>query len=130
MSSPGEEAAVPPRDVGLHLVLDREDRVEDAQLLRQLHRPDQGTVLVEVGAAPDSLRVLGNDFLTALGKDADVIGAGRNSQQMWSRCQLWLTVENVQCLLVSRAHNLGPTQVADVIELAVSCGVELWLIAQ
>lgn len=115
---------------GYVLVRDPLDRVENTRQLQALNAPDVGRVLVAITPGGTTLRNIGTDFLRALGKDPNAIGAGRNSTESWARTMIWLEVMGIRDVFVSRAHLLKPGLTADLMGLGAKIGLRLWFVAQ
>lgn len=114
----------------LFRVTDPDDDLAFLRFVQGLHAPGQGRIEMAITPYPDNLRSVAADIHEALGKDFDASGTGRTANELWSRSQLWLVVTEARDLFVNHVEQLGPTQLTELIKLAVGAGVRLWLIDQ
>jgi hypothetical protein len=117
-------------DPGLFVVIDDEDTAERGTYLRGVAASDPDKLFVAITPGSDNNRTVGIDILRALGKDPDLVGAGRNSAETWQRAALWLELANLSDVFVSRAHLLPYWLMEDLVRLAARAQTRLWLIFQ
>jgi integrase len=117
-------------DPGLFIVHDPEDKLENMQFLRDVTDGDARKLFVPISPGADNNKSVGNDFLRALGKDSNLLGAGRNATEMWQRACLWMEVGGLEDVYVSRAHLLPLWLLEEVARLAFRANARLWLIFQ
>lgn len=117
-------------ETGMAVVRDPEDRFERLAFLRALDEGDQRRLFVPITPCADSTRIVANDLLKALGKAPDLVGAGRNGSEMWSRAGCWLEVSGTQDIFISRAHLLTNWLLEQLVGLATRSGARIWLVFQ
>ena len=116
-------------EAGFYLVFDPEDDVASRDFLRSVHGR-QGVVACEATASSRTSFGLAQDILDGLDKDPDARGAGRNAYRSWQQAVAWLADDEVEDLVVSRAHHLDPHRWRWLFELAAATDVQLWLVCQ
>jgi hypothetical protein len=114
----------------LHVVYDKDDLAENARFVSSLDDLDGGRVVVNITPDGRNLDWLAADIERGLGKNPHVSGAGRNANDRWTRIHAWLVGGGVESLFVSRIQLLDGRRLKPVIDLALACGVDLWLVAQ
>jgi hypothetical protein len=112
----------------LHVVFDDDDHQHHADFVRGLHAPDAGRVVCHLLPDGRNRDRVAHTVLTALGKEETFAGHGRNGNEAFERAVAWCIADGVEHLFVSRAHLGGSELWRHFIELAVRCGLDLWLI--
>lgn len=116
-------------DPRIHLVYDTDDLAENARFVSALEDLDGGRVVVNITPDGRNLDWLAADIERGLGKSPHVSGAGRNANDRWARIHAWLVGGGVESLFISRIQLLDGRRLKPLIDLALACGVDLWLIA-
>lgn len=117
-------------DPRLHLVTDNDDLAENAKFVSSLADLDHGRVVVNITPDGRNLDWLAADIERGLGKNPHVSGAGRNANDRWARIHAWLVGSEIESLFISRIQLLDGRRLKPLIDLALACGVDLWLIGQ
>jgi hypothetical protein len=117
-------------DPRLHVVNDKDDLAENARFVSSLEDLDGGRVVVNITPDGRNLDWLAADIERGLGKNPHVSGTGRNANDRWTRIHAWLLGGGIESLFISRIQLLDGRRLKPVIDLALACGVDLWLLAQ
>lgn len=109
------------------------EHADDAAITRELgalHDARRGTVVCHSTPWP-GLQALPRDLLRALGKRFDVSGAAQDPQALWETAGDWLAGEQIQQVIVLRAHLLSADYTQQITALArrLVAGARLWLVA-
>lgn len=109
-------------------VLDPDDDHGCVRALLALH--DLGGGVVVCPAAPGSpWPLLAGHTLRALGKDRQALDAAGPRRRAPELLAIWLRAEQVQHLVVLRAHLLPPATLAALDRLATDAGLTVWAVA-
>lgn len=113
---------------GLRWVLDPDDDLGCVRALLGLHDPTRG--LVACLAAPRApWAVLARDLLLALGKSRAGLAAAGSRARAPALLELWLRAEQIDHLVILRAHLLPPTTLRALEELGACTGIAVWTVA-
>lgn len=109
-------------------VLDPDDDHGCVRGLLGLH--DLGGGIVVCPAAPGSpWPLLAGHLMVALGKDRRALDAAGPRRRVPDLLALWLRAEQVQQLVVLRAHLLPPATLVELDRLATDAGITVWAVA-
>ena len=98
-----------------------------ARFIAGLNAPDAGVVSIRI--RPDTRRFgwIAKDVLAATGKREDVSGGGRKVDA--GLALVWLLAHDIRHLVVAGVEALNPEFVSELVTLAVTCRIHLWLVA-
>jgi hypothetical protein len=113
---------------GVHVVFDPDDSWQCVQELTGLHDVLAGRVVCHLSPGASRRAHLAVDLLTALGKRHDGVQIERLGHQSWELVRTWLLGERARHLVVLRAHLLSAQRWSDLLELAATTRVSLWLV--
>lgn len=117
-----------PPNPRLHIVYDEDDLAEHAAFVRRLANPE--CVVVQITPDGRNLDWVAVDIERALGKNPHLSGVGRNTGERWSRIHAWLIGGAIRHLIVARVHLIDARRLEPLLDLALACDTELWLVAQ
>lgn len=118
-------AAPQPR---MFLVYDEQDRVEHVRYAQQLHALNKKRLVVAIRPGTSTLHQLGADLLDALGKRIDVSARSTTANETWFRAYSWMIGEQIEHVIVCRAHLLAPLRTQRLLEAATVADATLWLL--
>jgi hypothetical protein len=113
----------------LHLVSDPTDDIEHVHLVESLIGEDEGLILVRLTPGGESKSSLHADVAGGLGRRISHQMAS-GSVEGWLHNVAWLIADEIEDIVVLRAHQLQVDQCECLIGLANLCGANLWLLAQ
>lgn len=105
----------------LTLVLDPEDDLDDLRAVRQLHARPLGQIVCEPDPTCDH-HDLAHHLLEALGKTPG------ERAHAWSRAQLLLEADQIQDLVLLRAHLLSYPALRQLADTTGQTGTRLWIL--
>jgi hypothetical protein len=117
-------------DPRLYVVCDKDDLAENAAFVASLHGVDARRVVVSITPDGRNLDWVAADIERCLGKNPHVSGAGRKTNDRWTRIHSWLIGGGIESLFISRIQLLDGRRLKPLIDLALACGVNLWLMSQ
>jgi hypothetical protein len=110
------------------VVIDTADSLELARFVGGLHDLESGRLVCHPLPGGTGERWLAFDFLSALGKDANSVGAVQVGTRAWWWAELWLRAEQLRDVFVLRGHLLNWRTLERLLAVQRACGFRLWLI--
>jgi hypothetical protein len=115
---------------GIFLVTDADDDPRRAEFTRGLNDATAERLVAEIRPGTRRIMWVARVLGEALGKSIDVSSTSRNQNLIWDRISAWVAGEQIQDIIINRAHLLGRTEWDALVELAATSTSRLWFIVQ
>jgi hypothetical protein len=113
---------------GIFLVVDVDDDPGRAEFTRGLNDATAGRLVAEIRPGTRRIMWVARVLGEALGKSIDVSSTSRNQNLIWDRISAWVAGEQIQDIIINRAHLLGRAEWDALVELAATSTSRLWFI--